>query len=136
MEKVSELKQASQSGFTLIELMIVVVIIAILSAIAYPAYTQYVIRANRTAAQAEMMNIANRQQEFLLTNRNYATKEMLEGSGYSLHSDVSSKYTYAINVGAGALPSYTLTFTPTGSQAVDGNLTINNQGVKTPADKW
>jgi type IV pilus assembly protein PilE len=127
---------AIQYGFTLIELMITVAIVAILAAVAYPAYTQYLIRANRAAAQAEMMNIANRQQQFLLTNRGYASKSTLEASGYALPSSVSSKYSYAIVIGAGVVPTYTLTFTPTGVQASDGNLIITSDGVKTPADKW
>lgn len=127
---------AIQYGFTLIELMITVAIVAILAAVAYPAYTQYLIRANRAAAQAEMMNIANRQQQFLLTNRSYASKSTLEASGYALPTNVSSKYSYAIVIGAGTVPAYTLTFTPIGVQATDGNLVITSTGVKTPADKW
>lgn len=125
-----------QQGFTLIELMIAIAIVGILASVAYPAYTQYTIRANRSAAQAEMMNIANRQQQFLLSNRNYATKEVLEASGYTLPATVSNKYSYAIAVGAGAVPAFTLTLTPSGTQVSDGNLTINSEGVKTPADKW
>lgn len=124
------------NGFTLIELMIVVAIIGILTAIAYPSYQQYVIRANRTVAQAEMMDIANRQQQFLLTNRSYASKATLELNGYALPSDVSSKYGYTIALGNAAAPSYTITFTPTGSQASDGDLVLTSEGVKTPADKW
>jgi len=123
-------------GFTLIELMITVAIVGILSAIAYPSYTQYMIRANRAAAQAEMMDIANRQQQFLLTDRGYASKTTLEASGYSLPSNVSSKYSYAIVIGTGTVPSYTLTFTPTGPQASDGDLMLTSEGAKTPADKW
>lgn len=136
MKKEQNIKKLNQHGFTLIELLITVTIIGILAAIAYPSYTQYMIRANRTAAQAEMMDIANRQQQFLLANRSYASKATLEASGYALPSEVSSKYTYAIAVGTGAVPSYALTFTPTGTQASDGNLVINSEGVKTPAEKW
>lgn len=43
-----------ESGFTLIELMIVVAIIAILAAIAFPAYQIYVVRSQLSAALAEI----------------------------------------------------------------------------------
>ena len=126
----------NQYGFTLIELMITVAIVGILAAVAYPAYTQYMIRANRAAAQSEMMNIANRQQQFLLATRSYVAKDVLEMNGYSLPADVSSKYSYTIVVGTGAVPTYTLTFLPSGTQISDGNLTLNSEGIKTPANKW
>lgn len=129
-------KFSRQRGFTLIELMIVVAIVGILSAIAYPSYTQYTIRANRAAAQSEMMAIANRQQQFLLTNRNYVDKGTLEASGYALPTDLANKYNYTIALGGGAVPFFTLTFTPTGTQASDGNLAVNSDGVKTPDYKW
>lgn len=123
-------------GFTLIELMVAVAIVAILAAIAIPGYTAYVVRANRSAAQAEMMAIANRQQQYLLSSRSYATKEQLEDAGYSLPRQVGAKYSYAISLGSGSVPSFTITFTPIGSQASDGVLKLDSEGTKTPAGKW
>ena len=130
------MRRVRQSGFTLIELMITTAIVAILAAVAYPSYTRYIVRSNRTAAQAQMMDIANREQQFLLANRAYATKAALEASGYSVPTNVSTRYSYDITVGTSAVPSYTITFTGTETQVGDGALTLNSEGVKTPAAKW
>lgn len=125
-----------QHGFTLIELMITVAIVALLAAVAYPSYTSHVKKSNRRAAQAQMLDIANRQQQFLLANKAYATKAQLTSSGYNLPSDLNGKYDYDITVGTGTVPAFTITFTASGTQASDGSLTFNSEGVKAPADKW
>lgn len=113
--------------------MITVAVIAILAAIALPNYRDYIIRSKRKAAQAEMMEIANREQQYFLANRAYADKATL---GYALSSEVDSDYDYGITIGTGAVPSFTITFTATGAQASDGNLTLDNEGSKTPLAKW
>ena len=130
------MRTLKQRGFTLIELMITVAIVGILAAVAYPAYTSHIIKGSRAAAKAQMLDIANREQQFLLANRTYADKTALEASGYGLPPEVSVKYDYDITVGASTSPAYTITFTPKGPQVSDGPLTLTSFGVKAPAEKW
>ncbi|HWI83156.1 type IV pilin protein [Ramlibacter sp.] len=125
-----------QRGFTLIELMITCAIVALLAAVALPSYRAHIAKTNRRAAQAQMLDIANRQQQFLLANRAYATKAQLTASGYNLPVDLSSRYEYDVTVGESTVPAFTVTFSPLGTQDGDGTLTFNSEGVKAPADKW
>jgi type IV pilus assembly protein PilE len=124
------------AGFTLIELMITVVVLAILAAIAYPSYEQQVRRGRRSSAKAAMMDISNREQQYLLATRTYATTAALTATGYAIPSDVATYYTWAVALGGGAVPTFTITFTPTGAQTPDGPLTLDQAGNRTPIAKW
>jgi len=135
-EEGGAVEQKKQRGFTLVELMITLVIIGVLMVIALPNYREYVAHSKRSAAQAEMMDIANREQQYLLANRTYATKAQLQAGGYSLPSDISSYYSYEITLGTGAMPSYTINFDAIGTQDSDGDLTLTSEGLKGPDGKW
>jgi type IV pilus assembly protein PilE len=69
-------------GFTLIELMVCVAIMALLVSLAYPSYQQYVIKANRAAAQQFLMDAASVQHQYLLANNGegYASETVLYGA--------------------------------------------------------
>jgi type IV pilus assembly protein PilE len=123
-------------GFTLIELMVVMIVLAILITLAMPSYQRYVMRGHRSAAQSAMMDIASREQQFLLANRSYVDGTELAASGYSLPPDVTDRYTMSLTVGTAAVPSFLITLTPTGPQSSDGALTLDNLGNKAPVDKW
>ena len=139
---ITKTRRHSNSGFTLIELMIVVVIVAVLMGIALPAYQNQILRGHRAAAKAEMLEIANRQQQLLLSDRIYTNDNdatTIDDLSYELPPDVAAKYEiFDLNTNSGsAVPAFTLTFRPLGTpQSGDGNLTLNSEGVKTPSEKW
>ena len=63
---------AKQSGFTLMELMVVVAIVGILSAIAYPNYSAYVMKGKRLGAKVAIMQVAQAQERYFSMNMKYA----------------------------------------------------------------
>ena len=61
----------SNSGFTLIEVMITVAIIAILAAIAVPSYNEYVQRARITEATSALSDMRNKMEQYFQDNRTW-----------------------------------------------------------------
>jgi type IV pilus assembly protein PilE len=55
----------AESGFTLIELMIVVAIIAILAKVAFPAYTDSVKKGKRAEARAALTNLLQQEERYM-----------------------------------------------------------------------
>jgi type IV pilus assembly protein PilE len=116
--------------------MITVAIVAILAAISYPSYINHVIKGRRAAAQASLLDIAQRQQQYLLDSRSYASS--LAILNVTPPTDVTAYYAISIAAPAGSPPSFTVTATPIAgtSQANDVTLSINNTGAKTPVNTW
>ena len=123
-------------GFTLIEVMIAVVIIGIASKIALSSFQSYQTKSRRATAQAHVMEIGQRQQQYLLDSRAYAPD--LTTLNVTTPTAVSTYYTITVAAVAGTPPTYTITATPKSgtTQAVDSVLTLDQSGVKTPSDKW
>jgi len=123
------------AGFTLIELMITVVIIAILTAIALPSYQDHIRRAVRSAGQQFLLDLAQRQEQYFLDVRWYASGIAATSTAgmitMTLPESISTKYTLRIVVpvqAANVQPTYLLTLTPIAGSIVgaDGNLVMNN----------
>jgi type IV pilus assembly protein PilE len=131
-----EAEHTKQRAFTLIELLVVVGIIGILSVIAYPAYQSYLMKGRRVSAQAHLMDIAQRQQQYLLDARSYAPD--LVTLNVPTPNDVSAYYTITISTLSGPPPGFTATATPIAgtAQQSDAPLSIDNAGAKTPPNTW
>ncbi len=124
--------QRHQSGFTLIELMIVVAIIGILSAVAYPSYTESVRRGDRSAARAALLEAQQFMERFYAANSRYTTD--VAGTTPAtlparLQAVPEGSPKYDLTVSAVTLNSYTLTADPRGADKCE-NLTLTNTGVK------
>jgi len=128
-------------GFTLIEVMIVVAVIGILAAIAFPSYQSQIRKSNRAAAQAVLMDAANKQQFYLSSQREYA--DTLAKLSVTPSNDVSRWYDVTVSAvdNAATPPTFTLSATPKAgtAQVPDGILTLNSAGTKMragDATKW
>jgi type IV pilus assembly protein PilE len=125
-----------ESGFSLIELVIVVAIVGILAAIGYPLYLEQMRRSARAEMQSFATTAASRQAQFLVDRRRYAGS--LTALGVALPSTLASKYTVAVNAVDGPPPAYTITATALGGQANDKcpTLALDSGGNRTPAGCW
>jgi type IV pilus assembly protein PilE len=132
-------KQRTESGFTLIEVMVVVAIISILAAIAYPSYTEYVNRGRRAQAQTALLEAAQFLQRFYASNGRYdvdingAPVNLSDWNRVPRETDSPQTYTIAFAQNGGqniaSNTQFLLQATPV---AVDkcGTFTIDQTGFK------
>jgi type IV pilus assembly protein PilE len=140
-------------GFTLIELMIVIAVLSALAAIAIPSYRNYNMKANRSAAAQIMLNIQNREEQYVLDARSYMGN--LGSSGLNISHDgwtctndttipstskcSNSFYDVAVTLTAGPPIGYTIVATSKNYQVADGNLTLTSTGTRSRSagdGKW
>ena len=120
-------------GFTLVEVIVTVAIVAILAAVALPSYRDHVRTSRRSEAQAYLMSVAARQQQFLIDTRSYAAA--LATIGIATPTNVNAAYNVTLVTAGGPPPTFTLAATPKpGTDQVQekcGVLGIDQTGAKT-----
>ncbi|MGG6461717.1 type IV pilin protein [Solilutibacter silvestris] len=129
-------QKLKNSGFTLIELMIVVAVIAILAGIAYPSYIEHIKKTRRSAAAACLLERAQFMERFYTTNMGYnkdSSGAAVAIPSTACKSDLAPYYDFGtVTPDTFATTTYTLNATPQGAQASDacGTLSINQNGTK------
>ena len=139
--------RSKNSGFTLIEVMIVVAIIGIIAAIGYPSYQEHVRKTKRADAQSALMELAQFMERYYTANGRYLTSANAAPTlpfTEAPKDGASKSYNLAFAASSPTANSYTLQATPKNSMAGDkcGTLTLTNTGAKgqavgaTMADCW
>ena len=122
---------AKARGFTLIEVMIAVAIVGILVAIALPNYQNHLRKSRRAEAQAFMTQVAQKEQQYLLDARTYATGgTALADLNLVAPAGVTKYYAIAVEPIAGPPAGFRVRATPSGVQLDDGELTLTHTGQK------
>ena len=124
----------SKKGITLIELLVVIMIIAILAAIAIPMYTNYLQRARRADGKTALEQLRAAQEMFRAEKGVYSTNAAQLQNTWGVPA-VSGDY--AILMNSATITTFIGAAQPTTARQIpDGSLFIDQDGVKTPADKW
>lgn len=116
----------SNSGVTLIELMITVAVIALLAGIAYPSYREQVLKTHRSDGKAALMQAAQ------VLERCYTRTNTFVGCAFP-NQVPGGRYQITNNGAAFTAMGFTLAAVPQGAQTSDarcGTLTLTQDGTK------
>ncbi len=120
-------------GFTLIELVIAIAIIGILATIAYPNYVNHVNTSKRSEAIAALVELSSDLERYFTIQSSYTSNlggnYPTTGLGRATTTSLTGEYNLSIALQNNGV-TYTLTATPTWTDALCGNFILTNVGVR------
>lgn len=115
-----------QSGFTLIEVLVVVIIVAILAAVAFPIYQQYVKSAYASDAQATIGAIVNASKMYYQDSGEYPNDiEQLEPKYLQIDMATKRAWTFTIIGGGNQITEITAMSTENMKQGANHEVRYN-----------
>jgi type IV pilus assembly protein PilE len=113
----------NESGFSLVELMIVIAIIGILTAIALPNYNDYITRGKVTEATSKISELGVRMEQYFQDNRTYVGAPACNNSAQG-----TKFFTFSCSAAATAT---TFTLQAVGTASMAGfTYTLDQNGTK------
>ena len=115
-----------------------------------PAYNDYLIRANKAAVKGVLLEVASRQEQYLMNSGSFGTLAQL---GYTVPTDVGTYFDITLTTGTNSgstvaalqgLPTFTVSASGKVGTIQEGQpaagagtaFSINQFGLKLPVSEW
>jgi type IV pilus assembly protein PilE len=121
---------STNSGFTLVELLVAILIVGILVGIAIPAYRSYVVRATRTEAKQALLARASDLERCFTRNNTYVNAAATPCGVVLPYAGAN----YKIQAQSITATSFVIQAVPTGGQAKDtscGTFSLDDKNTRT-----
>jgi len=121
-----------QTGFTLLEIMVVVVLIAILAAIGLPSYNDYILRSRLGEAYANLSDMSTKLEQYFQDQRTYNGNPppcTAGGTVANLPAATNARF-FTISCSNLGASTYTVTATGSTGNVVGFTFTVDQSGLK------
>jgi type IV pilus assembly protein PilE len=121
-----------QTGFTLLEIMVVVVLIAVLAAIGLPSYNDYILRSRLGEAYANLSDMSTKLEQYFQDQRTYNGVPPPCTAGGTVANLPAAQNARFFTITCSNLGASTYTVTATGSVAntTGFTFTVDQSGLK------